>query len=316
MIDSNGRPIRNTKSSFHHLLCSLEWIPAYQQQEGEQLEKTFLRPGSVYLSLPEVTSLLGTHVFYVDLNSSGFSRALGKDVFCSLELDFMAVMKLYLCVFPTGIRETISVEVLIQYLKDWCTKPLAQNQEQHPEQESEGASFTTTVQHIYNVYSYLQTHCPQSSLKELFQHSPAVFVETHRYAAPAYLHTSLGSTQSPDLSDMWNLFNRRNENWCFGRFYHLKEVCWSDTTTMFSRYRQLTQKQGSSVQEPKILALFYSQLEGMEKFFTRVRCSAHTAAAVHTSHMLNASVCRQMFASNITLPNLSILINLVKKQNS
>ncbi|XP_036073145.1 protein NO VEIN isoform X3 [Oryzias melastigma] len=217
VIDSNGRPIRNTKSSFHHLLCSLEWIPAYQQQEGEQLEKTFLRPGSVYLSLPEVTSLLGTHVFYVDLNSSGFSRAL-------------------------GIRETISVEVLIQYLKDWCTKPLAQNQEQHPEQESEGASFTTTVQHIYNVYSYLQTHCPQSSLKELFQHSPAVFVETHR----------------------------RNENWCFGRFYHLKEVCWSDTTTMFSRYRQLTQKQGSSVQEPKILALFYSQLEGMEKFFTRL----------------------------------------------
>uniref|UniRef100_A0A3B3CPC6 Wu:fj29h11 n=1 Tax=Oryzias melastigma TaxID=30732 RepID=A0A3B3CPC6_ORYME len=208
VIDSNGRPIRNTKSSFHHLLCSLEWIPAYQQQEGEQLEKTFLRPGSVYLSLPEVTSLLGTHVFYVDLNSSGF--------------------------------KTISVEVLIQYLKDWCTKPLAQNQEQHPEQESEGASFTTTVQHIYNVYSYLQTHCPQSSLKELFQHSPAVFVETH----------------SPDL------------------------MCWSDTTTMFSRYRQLTQKQGSSVQEPKILALFYSQLEGMEKFFTRVRCSVNSSPTI------------------------------------
>ncbi|RVE59880.1 hypothetical protein OJAV_G00193380 [Oryzias javanicus] len=202
VIDSNGRPIRNTKSSFHHLLCSLEWIPAYQQQEGEPLEK-FLRPGSVYLSLPEVISLLGTHVFYVDLNSSRFSKDL-------------------------GIREKISVEVLIQYLKDWCIQPLPQNLEQDPEQESEGASFTTTVQHIHNVYSYLQKHCPQSSLKELFQHSPAVFVETHR----------------------------RNENWCSGRFYHLKEVCWSDTTTMFSRYRQLTQKQGSSFSR------------GMRKFFT------------------------------------------------
>uniref|UniRef100_A0A3P9IA30 Wu:fj29h11 n=1 Tax=Oryzias latipes TaxID=8090 RepID=A0A3P9IA30_ORYLA len=215
VIDSNGRPIRNTKSSFHHLLCSLEWIPAYREQEGEQQEKKCLCPGSVYLPLPEVTRLLGTHVFYVDLNSSEFSRALGNHA---------------------------SVDVLIHFLKEWCIKPQAQIQEQHPEQESEGASFTTTVQHIHSVYSYLQTHCPQNSLKELFQHTPAVFVETHR----------------------------RNDSWCSGRFYHLKEVCWSDTTSMFQRYRQLTQRPDSAVQQPRVLAFFYGPLEGMKNFFTRL----------------------------------------------
>uniref|UniRef100_A0A3P9L232 Wu:fj29h11 n=1 Tax=Oryzias latipes TaxID=8090 RepID=A0A3P9L232_ORYLA len=198
VIDSSGRPIRTTKSSFHHLLCSLEWIPAYREQEGEQQEKEYLCPGSVYLSLPKVTRLLGTHVFYVDLNPSEFSRALGKSTVCSLV--------------------------------------------QHPEQESEGASFTTTVEHIHNVYTYLQANCPQSSLKELFQHTPAVFVETHR----------------------------RKKNWCSGRFYHLKEVCWTDTTTMFWHYRRLTQRKGSLVQKPKILEGFYNQLEGMTRFFTRV----------------------------------------------
>uniref|UniRef100_A0A3P9L2G3 Wu:fj29h11 n=1 Tax=Oryzias latipes TaxID=8090 RepID=A0A3P9L2G3_ORYLA len=216
VIDSSGRPIRTTKSSFHHLLCSLEWIPAYREQEGEQQEKEYLCPGSVYLSLPKVTRLLGTHVFYVDLNPSEFSRAL-------------------------GIRDTVSVDLLTHYLKEWCIKAQAKNQEQHPEQESEGASFTTTVEHIHNVYTYLQANCPQSSLKELFQHTPAVFVETHRYA-----------------------------NWCSGRFYHLKEVCWTDTTTMFWHYRRLTQRKGSLVQKPKILEGFYNQLEGMTRFFTRV----------------------------------------------
>uniref|UniRef100_A0A3P9JKB7 Wu:fj29h11 n=1 Tax=Oryzias latipes TaxID=8090 RepID=A0A3P9JKB7_ORYLA len=225
VIDSNGRPIRNTKSSFHHLLCSLEWIPAYREQEGEQQEKKCLCPGSVYLPLPEVTRLLGTHVFYVDLNSSEFSRALGNHA---------------------------SVDVLIHFLKEWCIKPQAQIQEQHPEQESEGASFTTTVQHIHSVYSYLQTHCPQNSLKELFQHTPAVFVETHR----------------------------RNDSWCSGRFYHLKEVCWSDTTSMFQRYRQLTQRPDSAVQQPRVLAFFYGPLEGMKNFFTRVNSSPTIAQYV------------------------------------
>ncbi|XP_041829730.1 protein NO VEIN isoform X2 [Melanotaenia boesemani] len=218
VIDSDGRTIKNTKSSFYHFLCVYKWLPAYRPLEGEQQDKKYLCPSSVYLTSPEVTSLLGTHVYYVDIQPSQFSRAL-------------------------GMRETISVEVLIQYLKKWCVSPEVDDQEQRPpEDEAEGAPFTSTVEHIHNVYTYLHTNCPQSSLKDLFQHTPAVFVEK----------------------------NRHNEKWCSGRFYHLKEVCWSDTTTMFQRYRRLTHGADSPIQQPKVLAPFYSQLDGMRDFFVRL----------------------------------------------
>ncbi|XP_018534128.2 uncharacterized protein wu:fj29h11 [Lates calcarifer] len=218
VIDSDGRPVRSIKSSFYHSLCRLEWVPAYRPQEEGQQERKYLCPSSVYLKSPEVTSLLGIHVYYVDIEPSEFSKVL-------------------------GMRQSISVDALINYLKEWCVKPEADNQEQRqPEDELEGAFFTSTVQHIHNVYDYLHTNCSQSSLKELFQHTPAVFIE----------------------------YNRRAEGWCSGRFYHLKEVCWSDTTKMFHRYKQLTHRPDSTVQEPKVLAPFYSQLEGMKDFFMRL----------------------------------------------
>uniref|UniRef100_A0A3P8TIF1 Wu:fj29h11 n=1 Tax=Amphiprion percula TaxID=161767 RepID=A0A3P8TIF1_AMPPE len=133
------------------------------------------------------------------------------------------------------MRETISVDILINYLKKWCVQPEKDNQEQKdPDDKSEGANFTSTVQHIHNIYTYLDTNCSQNSLKELFHHTPAVFVELNH-----------------------------NGDWCRGRFYHLKDVCWSDTTTMFQRYRQLTHRADSPIQEPRVLAPFYSQLEGM-----------------------------------------------------
>nr|XP_020442679.1 uncharacterized protein LOC109952134 isoform X2 [Monopterus albus] len=218
VTDSDGQPVKNTKSSFFHLLCHLEWVPAYRPLEGEQPERKYLCPGSVYLNSPEVSSLLGTHVDYVDIDPSEFTRAL-------------------------GMRHSISVEALINYLKEWCVKPEADDQEQRRhEDESEGADFTSTVQHIHNVYTYLHTHCPQSSLKALFQHTPAVFIE----------------------------YNRRNDKWCSGRFYHLKEVCWSDPTAMFQRYKQLTHAPDSPILEPKVLAPFYSPLDGMRDFFIRL----------------------------------------------
>lgn len=81
-----------------------------------------------------------------------------------------------------GMRQTISVDALINYLKEWCVRPESDDSEQRlAEDESEGANFTSTVQHIHNVYTYLHTNCPQSSLKELFQHTPAVFIEYNRY---------------------------------------------------------------------------------------------------------------------------------------
>lgn len=215
VIDGGGRPLKSTRSSFYYYLYRLEWIPAYRLLENEQQERQYLCPNSVYLTSPEIRSLLGTHVSYVDVDPSEFTRAL-------------------------GMRNTVTVDSLISYLKEWCVKPEAN--EQGSVEESEGAQFTSTVEHIHNVYAYLYKNCSQSGLKELFQHTPAVFV----------------------------LHNRHNDEWCSGRFYHLKDVCWSDPTTMFLRYRSLTQSPDSTVQNPRVLAPFYNGLEGMKDFFTRL----------------------------------------------
>lgn len=80
VIDSDGQEIKSTTSSFYHFLRCLEWVPAYRPLEGEQQEKIYLRPSSVYLSSPEVKGLLGTHVSYVDIDPSRFTQALGKNV--------------------------------------------------------------------------------------------------------------------------------------------------------------------------------------------------------------------------------------------
>nr|XP_040032429.1 protein NO VEIN isoform X2 [Gasterosteus aculeatus aculeatus] len=212
VIGADGQSIKSTKSSFCHFLSCLEWVPAYRPLEGEQRERKYLRPNAVYLASPEVTRLLGTHVHYVDIDPSEFSRAL-------------------------GMRQSISVEALINYLKEWCVKPRADGQDQRPPtDELEGADFTSTVQHIHDVYNFIHMNCPQSSLRELFHRTPAVFIE----------------------------YNRRDGGWCSGRFYHLKEVCWSDPTAVFQRYRQL------SVQQPIVLVPFYNPLDGMKAFFTRL----------------------------------------------
>ncbi|XP_061912312.1 uncharacterized protein wu:fj29h11 [Entelurus aequoreus] len=216
VIDSDGRPIKTTKSSFYHFLCRLKWIPAYRPQEGGTTEMKYLCPNSVYLNSKEITSLLGTHVDYVDMDSSEFSRAL-------------------------GVRQNVSVDALIDYLKEWCIHPAADNQEL-PNDVSEGADFKTTVQHIHNIYTYLHKSCPQSSLKELFQHNPAVFVQQE--------------------------YSRQSNDWCLGHFYHLRDVCWSDPTHMFQRYRPLVPD--CPIEEPRVLAPFYSKLEGMRDFFIRL----------------------------------------------
>ncbi|XP_033840308.1 uncharacterized protein wu:fj29h11 [Periophthalmus magnuspinnatus] len=211
VIDSDGQSIKSIRSSFYYHLCRLEWVPAHRPLQNGQEESSFLCPSSVYVSSEEIRGLLGTHVWYVDIQPSDFTRAL-------------------------GMRNTVTVESLISYLKEWCMGTQAEGE------EPEGLEFTSTVEHIHNVYSYLHKNCSQIVLKELFQQTPAVFVLLHRHS----------------------------EEWCLGQFYHLKDVCWSDPTSMFHRYKSLTQSPSCPMQNPRVLAPFYSSLEGMKDFFTRL----------------------------------------------
>ncbi|XP_035259283.1 protein NO VEIN isoform X1 [Anguilla anguilla] len=135
-----------------------------------------------------------------------------------------------------GMKHSITVEEMIAHLKSWCTEA----SESCPPTEDR-KDFITTVEHVHNVYNYLYRDCSPVKLKDLFQQTAAVFIEFER-----------------------------KEQWCSGRFYMLKEVCWSDPTGMFMRYKDLVRKSGGEVQEPKLLAPFYSQLEYMKDFFLKI----------------------------------------------
>ncbi|XP_077594792.1 uncharacterized protein LOC144211423 isoform X2 [Stigmatopora nigra] len=247
VIDRDGRTIRTTKSSFYHFLCSLKWMPCFRPQENEKEEIQYLCPNTVYLNEPEITKLLGTHVYYTPLEPSEFSQDL-------------------------GIRRKVSVEVLISYLKQWCVKSAADEKESL-DNMLEGANFTSTIQHIHNVYNYLHKNCPQSSLKELFLHNPVVFIPLEQCRS----------------------------NWCSGRFYHLREVCWGEPTHMFQRYKLLLHGPESSLQEPKVLAPFYSKLEDMRDFFIRL-------LGVDTSPNMNQYVALlELIASSSPIPNADVL---------
>ncbi|XP_073684891.1 uncharacterized protein [Garra rufa] len=210
VYDSQGRSVREARSSFYHLLTQLSWVPTRRPPWDENQPVSYLQPKSVYIFSTEVHQLLGSHVDYAygAQVPSEFTRAI-------------------------GMRHTVRVEEMIDYLKRWCIKV-----SDNPSEEPEGADFTTTVDHIHTVYRYLSAECTSVQLRDLFQYAPAVFIEYDR-----------------------------NDNWCSGRFYHLKEVCWSDPTGMFHRYKELIRRADSGIQEPKVLAPFYTNLQDMKSFF-------------------------------------------------
>ncbi|KAG9350267.1 hypothetical protein JZ751_026621 [Albula glossodonta] len=210
VLDSHGRHLKDAKSSFYLFLTSLPWVPAKREQpwNSEKSSMEYLCPSDVYLASPELTRLLGIHVSYVNMNPSEFTSTV-------------------------GMKHSVTVEEMIAHLKMWCTKI----SDSCPG-GTDGADFTTTVEHVQSVYSYLYSNCNLPKLRELFQQTAAVFIEY-----------------------------KRNESWCTGTFYMLKEVCWSDPTGMFERYKDIVHKSEGEVQEPRVLAPFYQHMDNMKEFF-------------------------------------------------
>uniref|UniRef100_A0A8C4TJJ4 Wu:fj29h11 n=1 Tax=Erpetoichthys calabaricus TaxID=27687 RepID=A0A8C4TJJ4_ERPCA len=133
-----------------------------------------------------------------------------------------------------GIKINVTVEEMLILFKSWCTSSVAASS-----RESEGGYFTTTTEHIHFIYKYLYQNCNHFQLKELFHQTPAVFVEYER------------------------------EDSCSGKFYYMKEVCWSDPTGMFQKYRDLIRGSEGAVQEPRVLAPFYNQNSDLKDLFLK-----------------------------------------------
>ncbi|XP_039595107.1 protein NO VEIN [Polypterus senegalus] len=134
-----------------------------------------------------------------------------------------------------GIKINVTVEEMLILFKSWCTSSVAGSS-----REAEGGYFTTTTEHIYFIYKYLYQNCNHFQLKELFRQTPAVFVE----------------------------YERREDS-CSGKFYYMKEVCWSDPTGMFQKYRDLIRGSEGAVQEPRVLAPFYNQNSEIKDLFLK-----------------------------------------------
>ncbi|KAJ8413728.1 hypothetical protein AAFF_G00082350 [Aldrovandia affinis] len=212
VLDSQGRHLKDAKSSFLHFLTSLPWVPAdrIQPWNSDKRSVEYLCPSAVHLYSHELYRQLGIHVSYVSVEPSEFSRAV-------------------------GMKHSISVDEMIAHLTAWCTKA----SDSCPG-AADGEDFVTTVDHVHSVYSYLYDNCNLHKLKDLFQQTAAVFIEYER-----------------------------KDQWCSGKFYMLKEVCWSDPTAMFVRYKDLIRKSGGEVQEPRVLAPFYNHWENMQDFFLK-----------------------------------------------
>ncbi|XP_043924072.1 uncharacterized protein LOC122799218 [Protopterus annectens] len=121
----------------------------------------------------------------------------------------------------------------MKHFRAWCIKKL----ENSISAEVLGAEFQTSPEHIHAVYMYFFENCSPNQLKEFFLNIPAIFVP-----------------------DVWKEFA------CSGKFFYLKEVCWNDPTGMFRRYKQLVREEGT-VQEPHLLAPFYSQWDDLKPLF-------------------------------------------------
>lgn len=80
VLDSQGRTLKDNKSSFFYHLTQLAWVPAYKPTQDGKNTVEYMIPNRVYLLSDTVYSLLGSHVCYVKLDPSEFCRAVGKQV--------------------------------------------------------------------------------------------------------------------------------------------------------------------------------------------------------------------------------------------
>ncbi|XDV45221.1 hypothetical protein PO909_013352, partial [Leuciscus waleckii] len=247
--DSQGRHVREARSSFYHHLTQLYWVPARRPPWDESRPVAFLQPKSVYIFSTQVHQLLGSHVDYAHSVQT--------------PSEFTTVI---------GMRHSVQVEDMIGYLKRWCTKV-----SEDPCEEPKGADFTSTVEHIHAVYQYLYAQCTSVQIRDLFQLSPAVFIE----------------------------YDRKDE-WCSGHFYHLKEVCWLDPTGMFQRYKELIRRSDSGIQEPRVLAPFYNGLQDMKSMFKSLKVDQNPSILQYVS--LLEAVCESSpLATGDVVQDMSVI---------
>ncbi|CAH1791177.1 unnamed protein product [Owenia fusiformis] len=190
VTNKEGTKITDTEASFALFLKQFPWLPAIiPQSEAHPGEKgtsvsMLLKPGQLWLALPEIKKLLSDHVPYLDVSS-----VTGESTLCHF----------------LGISYNVTVDFMKEMLMKWSLRPGDCRKPQ---------LFKTSVDHMMNVYRFLQDNLPAIKIQEFFEEWPVIFY-------PPATGTAVSSNQ------------------LLGKFLSKREVYWFDPSGVFSKYEPL-----------------------------------------------------------------------------
>lgn len=160
VVDSDGKPLKETETSFSIILKTSAWIPAVKHNYivnpvGSLLKDediVLCEPSTLYLRAPSLESLLLDKVLYLDarpMSGSSFHEFL-------------------------KINSSVSTETVKNYLLSWSCR----------EKDEVAAIFCTSLSHMKSVYRYLDTNLRKKELQELLCENPVIFVPNRNTELP------------------------------------------------------------------------------------------------------------------------------------
>ena len=151
VMDKDGKPLRETDTSFSLLLRTTAWLPAIQTKSeatlngGVSLEKAILmkQPSALYIRSEIVEKYLSHKVLYLDVT-------LSMNTFYQF----------------LGLKNSVTIETVKEYLLEWCER----------DKTEEPAKFCTSLSHMKNIYLYLSNELKRQEFQDLLREKAVYFV--------------------------------------------------------------------------------------------------------------------------------------------
>lgn len=241
-------------SSFKCDVVQLAWVPC-NIKTNPCKDKWLFQGADLYNQVPQICSLLHMHVTYI-----------------GVELKNSNFIRLL------GIRVSTNADEVVNFLQKW----------------SEVSSFSTSIEHMQNVYNYLQREYEDNSKAnsltvKFIQEEKPIFVPDH-----------------------YEIDSKENTSNVPGTFHSIHSVCWIDPSTVL----YISQKHNHSLPStlPKVLQLHYGEVNNplrLQQAFdsfgvpTTPRISSYISLLKHISSL--SPVPEPNFVKNFT----SIAFHLV-----
>ena len=218
VMTPEGQFLKEIDSTFAMLLKQVPWLPAavVTRQEGSDVGQVVgeLMDGSeIYIRSPNTERLLSHHVPYLDANPSP------KSTFSTF----------------LGVRHSVKIEDVHELLIEWSSPD-----EEDENTEAQPRSFSTSLNHIKSVYSYLTQNLQPKLLVNLFRDKPVIF---HTCTMPS-----------------------SHEECVSGHFLSRDKVRWMDPSGLFQKYSSLINTRDFQKSCRVILSKLYPEQEFQDLF--------------------------------------------------